>query len=587
MSTNHKSHKRLAARPQLVVGGTSTQETFRSADDRRVRTRMGVVDDTVAPSTQEDVSFWHYEDMATSHARMDPHFTYQLGDTSLSCEPDAPLEDGIEVVLPPATKNPNTEWTGSHFKRDRKGLKELGLRIQLNHPPGVICTFRDPGPADFVLYDVTGVHEITVDFCGCHPRWSPTPGTARTAAPRLLVAGNNPHAEDVLNCLGKLSAYDFLWGLEKCTKNDGLQPTTGPPQTFYAHHEAVAGGEAHEAVKRGYDTGGVKATKQGELALKCHACSQPGGIYPRAGIKSIRFIGYQIAMCPRKSRIRSLATGSDFSASERGRMDTRPHIAKNANEQEISNCSGFQAMFMANTKRVKGLQTTGIGGVTCSCHNMWQGNGIGDLQVGERYWQYGLSAALGLIRIPTTLRPHKPKCHAPFSFHFMWGAGMTHGEGVEQNWAFSNGAASSTRLMGPGARQATLEDVFGFHNYDRVLAMHRVLPKRLAVSIKEGAKHQLVFDAFTKGLEESRPEEVAEWKQMVLRWEANPHPDHSESPFEKAEEVQTLRKIQLDIAAEEYLCIEMVSRLSGITHPAVFIMMGLALEEVQRKLEID
>jgi hypothetical protein len=48
---------------------------------------------------------------------------------------------------------------------------------------------------------------------------------------------------------------------------------------------------------------------------------------------------------------------------------------------------------------------------------------------------------------------------------------MTHGEGVEQNWAFSNGAAASTRLMGLGAQQATLEDVFGFHNYDHVLAM--------------------------------------------------------------------------------------------------------------------
>jgi hypothetical protein len=67
------------------------------------------------------------------------------------------------------------------------------------------------------------------------------------------------------------------------------------------------------------------------------------------------------------------------------------------------------------------------------------------------------------------------------------------------------------------------------------------LPKRLAVSIKEGAKHQLAFDAFTRGLEESRPEEVAEWKQMVLHWEANPHPDNSESPFEKAEEGLSIR----------------------------------------------
>jgi hypothetical protein len=53
----------------------------------------------------------------------------------------------------------------------------------------------------------------------------------------------------------------------------------------------------------------------------------------------------------------------------------------------------------------------------------------------------------------------------------MFGAGTSHGEGVEQNWSFSNGAAASTKLMGPGSRHATLEDIFGFHNYDRQLVM--------------------------------------------------------------------------------------------------------------------
>jgi hypothetical protein len=53
----------------------------------------------------------------------------------------------------------------------------------------------------------------------------------------------------------------------------------------------------------------------------------------------------------------------------------------------------------------------------------------------------------------------------------MWGAGMNHGEGVEQNWSFSNGAAASTKLMGLGSHHATLEDIFRFHNYDCQLAM--------------------------------------------------------------------------------------------------------------------
>jgi hypothetical protein len=80
-----------------------------------------------------------------------------------------------------------------------------------------------------------------------------------------------------------------------------------------------------------------------------------------------------------------LGDGWGFFCRREGADGYKSHIAKNANEQEISNCSGFQAMFMANTKRVKGLRTTGIGGVTCSRHNMWQPNGMGDLQVGERY----------------------------------------------------------------------------------------------------------------------------------------------------------------------------------------------------------
>jgi hypothetical protein len=91
----------------------------------------------------------------------------------------------------------------------------------------------------------------------------------------------------------------------------------------------------------------------------------------------------------------------------------------------------------------------------------------------KRLW-LKLKPSMVLWKVPNFHLPaHKLNCHSPFSFHFMWGAGMTHGEGVEQNWVFSNGTAASTRLMGPGARQATLEDVFGFHNYNRVLAMRK------------------------------------------------------------------------------------------------------------------
>lgn len=101
-------------------------------------------------------------------------------------------------------------------------------------------------------------------------------------------------------------------------------------------------------------------------------------------------------------------------------------------------------------------------------------------QYGKNFWERmkGLPDDLQLqprditFKVPNFHLPaHKMPCHSPFSFHFMWGAGKTNGEGVEQNWEFTNGAGPSTKLMGPGSRQVTLEDLFGFHNYRRTLAM--------------------------------------------------------------------------------------------------------------------
>ncbi|KAJ7036101.1 hypothetical protein C8F04DRAFT_954156, partial [Mycena alexandri] len=185
------------------------------------------------------------------------------------------------------------------------------------------------------------------------------------------------------------------------------------------------------------------------------------------------------------------------------------------------------------------------------------------------------------------LPPHKWPCHSPYSFHYMYGAGMSHGEGVEQNWSFSNGAAASTKLMGPGSRHATLEDIFGFHNYDRQLAMHRVLPKRLAVNIKEGGKHRAALAAFTEGLNSTRPEEVEEWRAWVLRWEAKQHTDPKESPFEYKEAVTTLQDIQLRIAGEELIRTEDGVEVEQENTPSTFISMGLSIEDTQRRLEID
>ncbi|KAJ7231598.1 hypothetical protein B0H12DRAFT_1239914 [Mycena haematopus] len=710
MSNNQRSsHKRKNKAPQLVVAATSTTETFRSADDRRQRTRIGVVSHTAGPSTTDDASAWYREDFATSQARMAQEFTYQLGDNSLSCEPDHIVEDGIQVVFPavekPATVRPMRawyphsdeylaeqlrregrgdtwvharcasvrcndpqrrcpnracseaaeyrcvdqacvgqamfcascivaahaqlpthfieHWTGTYFKRKRKGLKELGLRVQLNHPPGVVCAFRRSAPGDFVLYDLTGVHEIAVDYCGCRVEdgsdgggepleeriqllracwWPATLTNPKTCATFAVL-----RLFQTLNCLGKLSAYDFLRGLEKCTNHDGLDK---PPDRRKPFMDIVRQWRDVKRMKRfkcGHEAGGVRATPQGGLALKCRACPQPGWNLPDDWdqIEPI-FIYWLFLAQDANFRLSNrnvssealdpiLGDGFGYFAKREGEDGYKAHIAKHASEQEVSNCSGFQAMFMANTRRVKGLRTTGIGGVTCSRHNMWQGNGIGDLQVGERYcnMDFLLVSVLCGFYLLCVIVSYDIACqYAPayygrsltftfpltsrlsravfVSFHVGSGDDARRGGGAELGIFERRGGVDEAD--GAGSRQATLEDVFGYHNYDRVLAMHRVLPKRLAVSIKEGVKHQAAFEAFSKGLEESRPEEVKKWKEESdLR-----------SPFESVQEVTLLRDIQLQIAQEEFICTEDGVEIDREHSPGGFITMGLELEAVQR-----
>ncbi|KAJ7654164.1 hypothetical protein B0H17DRAFT_1214490 [Mycena rosella] len=65
------------------------------------------------------------------------------------------------------------------------------------------------------------------------------------------------------------------------------------------------------------------------------------------------------------------------------------------------------------------------------------------------------------------------------------------------------------------------------------------------------------------------------------------HTDLSESPFECTEEVMTLHDIQLQLAEEELICTEDGVEVEQESTPSTFVMMGLDIEGLQRRLEID
>ncbi|KAJ7050144.1 hypothetical protein C8F01DRAFT_1001117 [Mycena amicta] len=533
------------------------------------------------------------------------------------------------------------QWNGRFFVR--RSLKELGLVIQLGHPAGTSCPNSSKAHKDFVIIDVTGVHSIALNYCLCDSNikerqqlmrvcwW---PATAR--APQTCATFAVVRLFRNLNCLGKVSAHDFLKSLELLTNSDGLNPDHRRAFRHIVRQYRIT--LMMKRAGRGHDRSGVYGTAQGELALQCRACPQAGMNLPDGWnninwdimpedlrYKYFRFLAQDCNFRLINRNVSSAAKdpilhdGCGYFVNNAKYTEfLRAHVT----EEEISTCSGFQAMFLANRKRVKGLRTTGVGGVTCAQHNMWRPNGIGDLQLGERqcnmdfilfsallnailfylilsydiacqygknFWSRmpGLPESMHLVIEPARvwfkvpnfhLPPHLPSCHSAFSFHYMWGTGRTHGETVEQNWEFTNGAAASTKMMGVGSRASTLEDLFGFHNWRRTVAWRRIFARRMAENVKEGQIHRDAFEALDAALRETAPELVEGWKKWVLQWESRQHKDGTESPFELKEKVMTMQEIRRKLQKEELLRSGEGTEVEQEDTPSTFRRRNLAID---------
>ena len=69
------------------------------------------------------------------------------------------------------------------------------------------------------------------------------------------------------------------------------------------------------------------------------------------------------------------------------------------------------------------------------------------------------------------IKAHGRRCNERFSLNYLPGVGRTHGEGIEANWADTNGAALSTREMSKPGRHEALDDLFGAINWRKTLSM--------------------------------------------------------------------------------------------------------------------
>ncbi|KAJ7242525.1 hypothetical protein C8J57DRAFT_1526216 [Mycena rebaudengoi] len=508
-------------------------------------------------------------------------------------------------------------WNGVSF--EHTSLKELGLVVQLGHLVGFPCPTSTRAHDVFVVIHTNGVHQIALRFCECDSRISHRqqlmratwwPATVRD--PQTCTTMSALRLFQTMNCLGKISGYDFLRSLELLTNNDGLNPPPSRRSAFmYTIHQYRLTKKMKRA-GRGHTDSGIKGTAQGELVPPCRAC-------PHAGInvppdwdkidwsKEPEDLSYMYNLLTAQDCNFRLINRNVSSAAKDPIVDDgmgffvnnelyTQHLANHVSEEEISSCSGFQAMFLANAKRVKGLRTTGLAGVTCTHHNNWMR--LGPLQLGERQANMDFilfSALLNRIMLFLILS-YDIACQyskrfwsrmeaMPTAFHLvinranMWfkGEGCTHGETVEQNWEFLNGAAGSTKMMGPGSWHLTMEDMFGFHNWRRTVSYREVLGRQMAENV----------EAFNMGLVAEVPEIVAQWKGWVKDWESRQHIDGMESPFEFKNRGHTLKDIRLKLAKEELVLSGAGVEIEREDTPSTFITMGQEIEQAQCILAID
>ncbi len=107
-------------------------------------------------------------------------------------------------------------------------LSSIGLVFQLGHYADQgICALPSPIRKGFMVVDTSGIHLLSIRFCGCCPvgediqllryRWYP----ASSAKPRTAFTLDLLNTFHLITLQGKLSAYDFYLAIHHKTNNVG------------------------------------------------------------------------------------------------------------------------------------------------------------------------------------------------------------------------------------------------------------------------------------------------------------------------------------------------------------------------------
>ncbi|KAG6819407.1 hypothetical protein H0H93_012104, partial [Arthromyces matolae] len=577
-----------------------------------------------------------YPDFFVSHDQTGPDLDFLQRDYFESW--DKEHETGNRSKARTASK-----WNDSFFEKTT--LKQLGLRIQLNHVWNDTCPApRQASGNDFVIIDTLEIHEVALDFCNCEKS---KPWEVQLLRSRLYpTTATRPSSAVTFGCLrhfqllsfeSKCSVFEYIGALSRATDNTGVSTARDRYNEFlrvvrqYRHLKML------KRSGRGHEKGGIAATQPGECALTCPACPQPGRNLPTDWKKKPEDKKYLYALfvaldanfkLKRKTvsseeRDPSLGQGWAFFVEE-----TKYKAFLNDfwhEKQPKSNCVSHDAVNKPD-REARGLAASGAGTVDCSRHDLKRPCSVGDLQLGERYinmdyvffqslrncklerlvvsydiaCQWHLNIRNRMIKYPHYLHLSNsitymsflvPKFHLPahiedcnllYSFNLAKGVGQTDGEAPERGWANINPLSQSTKEMGPGNRRDTIDDFFNDWNWKKITKFGSTMLKK----IHEAASSSKLHDDALKDFEDSIPQDIVKtWREAVESWERDPSkPNPYRSTTKELSERAVRLKLAKQVAVDEG---GGEVETSHEMHASTFIAHGLALEGEQRKLSLE
>ncbi|KAH8103218.1 hypothetical protein DFH11DRAFT_1692670 [Phellopilus nigrolimitatus] len=503
-------------------------------------------------------------------------------------------------------------WNGDFF--EKTSLRALGLRVQLGHDAFDMCSCGEAS-LPFVQLLRAGLFPATID------------------RPRTAFTFDMLDTFHELTLQGKTNAYDFYKSTLRRTDN-------GKPATVYRYNEfafVVRLWRHLTMLKRGgrgHDPRGVDATSQGELAVECPACPQPGRNLPpdwRDAPPNRKWLyklflavdaNFKLKQKDRSFKDIELAPGWVYFVEE----DTYQRIiATIVDEIETNTCrSEHNAIVMANIRNILGYQTNGTGAVLCGRHSLVRRNGVADLSKGEKYasmdyivlstlvktavsellisydigcqWSKKLASRIkdfpqqmqldiDNVNVRTVvpkfhLPAHGVSCQTKFSLNFIPYVGRTYGEGVESEWAHINGTATSTREMAPAVRHETLNDHWSSWNWQKWLHFGSYFNRKLREALKWRVAHEEYFVSLTKSVPN---ETVTKWEAMIVAWNLDQtKPD----PYEEPTVEMTLNDVRLEFANEDAADAREALQTQHAIMERSFISMGIDLEERQRAFRL-